>query len=263
MTAGYVMLVDLRLEEQRDAWRTGQYDDLSLSLARRLIPDGGTFLDIGANLGFYTCGVGSALAQRGGTVFAFEPVTANRRRLQQNIFLNRLGSAVVVLPFALGVEPGTLVMRRIPIGDAANAVGENMFSEWDRESADRNGWFREQAKVLPLDQWSVNLSRCDVLKVDVEGADLLVLQGGTKTIRRFRPIIFAEFNPYWMKQIAQSLDDVRKFALGIDYEVLRLFGRRFELLGDLHRDQDGDVPNYLLIPRERVAAVSKLLQPTT
>ena len=167
-----------------------------------------------------------------------------------------------MLPFALGVEPGTLVMRRIPIGDAGNAIGENMFSEWDRDSVDRNGWAREQVKVLPLDQWSANLSRCDVLKVDVEGADLLVLQGGAKTIRRFRPVVFAEFNPYWMRQISQSLEDVRRFAGGIDYEVLRLFGDRFEVLGDHHRDQDGDVPNYLLIPRERVAGVSELLQST-
>ncbi len=153
-------------------------------------------------------------------------------------------------------------MRRIPIGDAGNAIGENMFSEWDRDSVDRNGWAREQVKVFPLDRWSANLSRCDVLKVDVEGADLLVLQGGAKTIRRFRPVVFAEFNPYWMRQISQSLEDVRKFAREIDYEILRLFEDRFVALDDLHRDEDDDVPTYLLIPRERVAGVSELVQPT-
>lgn len=222
-------------------------------------PTGGVFLDIGANVGFYTCGVGSELARRGGTVFAFEPVSANRRRLEQNILLNRLGEVVTVFPSALGVEPGTLVMRRIPIGNAANAVGENMFSEWDRDSVDRNGWTREDVEVLPLDEWSAHLSRCDVVKVDVEGADLLVLHGGEKTIRRFRPVVFAEFNPYWMKQISQSLEDVRDFASRIDYEVLRLFGDRFVAIDDFHRDEDDEVPNYLLIPRERVAALGELL----
>lgn len=265
MTAGYTMLVDLRIEEQRDVWRTGVYEDRPLSLARRLVPDGGVFVDVGANVGFYTCGVGSDLARRGGTVFAFEPVSANRRRLAQNILVNRLGRVVTVLPCALGVQPGTLVMRRIPIGDAANAVGENMLSAWDRDRVDRNGWAREEVKVLPLDEWSAGLSRCDVVKVDVEGADLLVLQGGAKTIRRFRPVVFAEFNPYWMKQISQSLEDVRQFARRIDYEILRLFGNRFLAIGDLHRDQDDEVPNYLLIPHERVADLSEALrrmQPT-
>jgi FkbM family methyltransferase len=265
MTAGYTMLVDLRLEEQRDAWRTGQYEDLPLSLARRLVPDGGVFVDVGANVGFYTCGVGSELARRGGTVFAFEPVSANRRRLAQNILLNRLVRVVTVLPCALGVEPRTLVMRRIPIGGAANAVGENMLSEWDRDSVNRDGWARETVKVVPLDEWSADLSRCDVVKVDVEGADLLVLRGGTKTIRRFRPVVFAEFNPYWMKQISQNLEDVRQFAREIDYEMLRLFGDRFVAIGDFHRDRDDEVPNYLLIPQERAAALSELLarvQPT-
>ncbi len=66
MTAGYSMLVDLRFQEQREAWRTGVYEDHPLSLARRLVPDGGVFLDIGANVGFYTCGVGSKLARGGG-----------------------------------------------------------------------------------------------------------------------------------------------------------------------------------------------------
>jgi FkbM family methyltransferase len=103
-------------------------------------------------------------------------------------------------------------MRRIPVGSAANAVGENMFSDWDRQDVDRHGWPSEEVDVLSLDEWSDRIHRCDVIKVDVEGADLLVLRGGARTIEKFRPVILAEFNPYWMRQIGQSVDDVRRFA---------------------------------------------------
>jgi hypothetical protein len=150
----------------------------------------------------------------------------------------------------------------MPIGDAANAVGENMLSEWDRENVDRNGWDREEVNVLPLDAWSTGLSRCDVVKVDVEGADLLVLRGGMKTVLRFRPIVLAEFNPYWMKQIHQDLDDVRRFAYQVHYGILRLFADRFLPPGDLHADDDDanlEAPSYLLIPEERAAELTQVL----
>jgi FkbM family methyltransferase len=261
MTAGYTMLVDLRVAEQRDAWRTGLYEDVPLSLARRLVPAGGVFVDIGANIGFYTCSVGSEIAQSAGTVFAFEPVSSNRRRLRQNVRLNRLGRVVKVLPWALGAEPGKLVMRRVPIGEAANAVGENMLSESDRRHIDRDGWPGEEVTVVPMDEWSSSLPRCDVVKIDVEGADLLVLQGATKTIERFRPVVFAEFNPYWMKQIHQNLDDVRRFARRTGYRIERLFGDRFLPLGDSHTDADEDIPSYVLIPEKRAAELTEARGP--
>ena len=177
----------------------------------------------------------------------------------------RLEKVVTIVPCALGDESGKLVMRRAPVGQAANAIGENMLSERDRKNVDRDGWTWEEVPVIRLDDWSSRLGRCDVMKIDVEGADLLVLRGAVETIGRFRPVILAEFNPYWMKQIHQGIDDVRRFAQETDYEILRLFGDRFVPIGELHTDRDEEVPNYLLIPQERVAELTPLLcreQPT-
>lgn len=252
------MLLDLRVPEQREAWRTGSYEDRTLALGKRLIPDEGIFVDVGANIGFYTCGLGFDLARRGGRVFAFEPVASNRRRLAHNIRLNRLEGTVTVLPWALGVEPGRLVMRRPPVGDASNAVGENVFSPWDRDNVERDGWLREEVIVLPLDEWSSELPRCDVVKIDAEGADLLVLRGASRTLGRFRPAVLAEFNPYWMRQIGQDVEDVRRFAREVGYRILRLFGDRFLPLPPHHADSDEEVPNYVLVPEERASALAGL-----
>jgi FkbM family methyltransferase len=261
MKAGYSMFLDRRVPEQRLASETGIYEDDVLSVATKLMPDDGVFVDVGANIGFYVCAVGAAVAATGGEVIAFEPVASNRRRLRKNVALNRLGGVVTVVPLALGAEPRRLVMRRVPIGRAANAVGENMFSAWDREDVDRHGWHSEEVDVVPLDEWSHRLRRCDVLKIDVEGADLLVLLGATRTIHRFRPVIFAEFNPYWMRQIGQSLDDVRRFARGSGYRVARLFDCRFQPLPPAHADSDHEVPNYLLVPEEKGAVLPEVLLP--
>jgi FkbM family methyltransferase len=222
------------------------------------VPDGGIFLGI-ANVGFYTCGIGSDLARRGGRVFAFEPESSNRRRLRRNVALNRLAALVTVLPFALGEKRGRLVVRRIPIGDAANAVGENMLSEWDRDAVDRAGWIREEVDLIRLDDWSSHLERCDVIKVDVEGADLAVLTGGISTIMRFRPLILAEFNPYWMKQIGQGMTDIHAHARLTRYDIYRLFGERFRPVGSDHVDREDEVPSYFLVPEERVPEIGRFL----
>ena len=259
MRGDYRMVVDLRVPEQREAWRTGVYEDRMLSAGRRLVPNGGVFLDVGANIGFYACGAGVDLLRRGGTVYAFEPVSSNRRRLRRDIVLNGLGSLVTVLPWALGDEPGTLFMRRAPIGDAGNAVGQNMLSDWDRENVGKNGWAREEVPVIRLDDWASRLGRCDVLKIDVEGADLLVLRGGRETLDRFRPVVLAEFNPYWMRQIHQGIEDVRQFAERTGYRIVRLFGDRFLPINRSHADADTDVPSYVLFPEERLEELAEVL----
>ena len=251
MKAGYRMFLDRRVPEQRLARETGVYEDDVLSVAVKLMPADGVFVDVGANIGFYVCAVGTAVARTGGEVVAFEPVASNRRRLRRNVSLNRLGGVVTIVPLALGADRGRLVMRRVPFGRASNAVGENMFSAWNLEDVDRRGWPSEEVDVLPLDDWSHHLRLCDVLKIDVEGADLLVLQGAAKTIERFRPVILAEFNPYWMRQIGQSLEEVRRFAAESGYRIFRLFDDQFCPLPPGHEDSDHEVPSYVLLPDER------------
>jgi FkbM family methyltransferase len=259
MKHGYRMFVDLRVPEQREAWRTGTYEDRMIGVARGLLPDGGLFVDVGANVGFYTCGVGVDVLRRRGAVYAFEPVSSNRRLLRKNVAVNGLGGVITVLPLALGEERGKLVMRRVPVGNASNAVGQNMLSEWDRDEVERREWPSEEVDVVRLDDWSSDLLRCDVLKVDVEGADLLVLRGGIQTINRFRPVILAEFNPYWMRQIGQNIDDVRRFGGEVRYRILRLFGDRFLPLPPTHTDPDEEVPSYVLLPEERAEELAEAL----
>lgn len=250
MRGGHRLLVDLRVPEQREAWSTGEYEPDLMALARRLVPADGIVLDVGANIGFFACAIGRRAAEVGARVHCFEPVSSNRARLERNVRLNRLGLTVSVHPLALGDRSGTLVMRRMPAGEASNAVGENMFSEWDRGTVDRESWPAEETRVVRLDDWGRDLRRCDLVKIDVEGADLLVLRGAADTLTRHRPVVLAELNPYWMRQIGQGLDDARSLAREIDYAVLRLQSGRWIPLEEDHRDGDLDATAYLLFPRE-------------
>ncbi len=244
------MLLDLRVPEQREAWRIGDYEPDLMELASRLVPADGVILDVGANIGFFACAIGRRAAEAGARIHCFEPVSSNRARLRRNIRLNGLGATISVHPLALGDRSGTLVMRRVPAGEASNAVGENMLSDWDRGTVDRESWPTEEAELSRLDDWGRDLARCDLIKIDVEGADLLVLRGAVATLARLRPTVLAELNPYWMRQIGQGLDDARALAREIDYAVLRLGSGRWVPLEESHRDGDLDPTAYLLLPRE-------------
>lgn len=252
MKRGYLMRTDMRVPEQKLAHDSGEYEPSAMAKCLELMPPNGVFLDIGANVGFFTCAVASRLrAEQGGRVYAFEPVSANAARLRENIRLNRLEEWVTVVPAALGKEPGRLRMHVVPQGSANNAVGDNMLAPHDRQNIAAEGWRTDEADILTLDAWTKTekLTRCDVIKIDVEGAELLVFEGGKEFLARMRPTILAECNPYWMRQIGQSFADVMAFFSPLGYEFRKeIDGVFVPVTADMVAG-DLEVPLYLLSPK--------------
>lgn len=252
MNFGCRMILDLGSEEQRTAYESGEWEGAAVRKCLELLPDAGIALDIGANVGLFTCALGMRLKPGGGRVHAFEPVPSNYERLIENVGLNGLDASVSCSRIALGSEPGKIEMRVAPGSPTNNAVGSNMLSVEDLCNVDEGDWGREWAEVLRLDDWAkeADLKGCDLMKIDVEGADLNVLVGGRKLLESFRPEILAEFNPYWMKQIGQSFDDVLEFFAPLDYEFFREIDGTFHPLTKELVATGLEVTSYLLRPRE-------------
>lgn len=117
--------------------------------------------DVGANVGAYSL----IAASQGAQVYAFEPVAVNYLAANRNVLINGLGQKVTVLPFALGEGRGLL-----------------------RFESEAEGQSGTNARVGPLGQWAPTLTMDSVvtafvlepptlLKVDVEGMELRVLEG--------------------------------------------------------------------------------------
>ena len=142
---------------------------------------GGIFVDVGASTGWFTVPVGLMGVQ----VVAFEPNPRVVDRLRQNLMLNDLDvSCVEVVPFA-----------------ASNKKGETTFwyngglpltSGGSIEAATCGNPKSETVKTLTIDQW-VRI-RVSLLKVDVEGHEMAVLDGAEETISRWRPAMVLEAN---------------------------------------------------------------------
>jgi FkbM family methyltransferase len=165
-------------------------------------------LDVGANLGAFSV-KSSRLVGENGRVVAVEPESTNFRLLRANIRLNGCNN-IIPIKTALGERPGRVSLN------VYKWRGNNSFIARPKDSPERE----EEVDVMKLDELAVkyNLSRLSLIKVDTEGYELKVLEGGEKTIRSFKPNIVGEAHPSFSDSasvILRYLD-----ALGYDGTIL-------------------------------------------
>ena len=149
------------------------------SLQHFLSP-GQVFVDIGANVGVFTVKAAKEVGNDG-LVIAIEPCIETAFRLSQNVRVNRY-SNVRIRNFCIARE--TQHARLHLNKDKPNSFGLVPNGNADSVSV-------LSVSLDDLCRWE-NLERLDYLKIDAEGAETAVLEGGAETIRRFRPIIQVE-----------------------------------------------------------------------
>lgn len=149
-------VADARLLLRPDA-----FEPAEIAFILESVRPGYTFIDIGANCGFYTLRVAHAIAGKGGRVIAVEPHPQMRRRLAFNAALNS-ASDVVILSCAVGDRCG---MARLLEGQ--RNLGESRVSD--------QGSIEVEIRTLENIVTAEKLQRVDAIKVDVEGLEDRVL----------------------------------------------------------------------------------------
>ena len=176
----------------------GAYENaMTRTFLERLGP-GMTFVDIGANLGYYTvlaCGTV-------GRIVAFEPSVDNVAILRKNVDANG-ATNVTVVPSGIG---DTVETRRLSL-DADNKGKHSLV-----EGAGRS----EEISVTTLDRARAErgIERVDLIKMDIEGWEAHAFAGMRETLRRDRPTIFFEYAPARIK-----------IAGGDPFAMIRSLGR--------------------------------------
>ncbi|MEO5375818.1 MAG: FkbM family methyltransferase [Alphaproteobacteria bacterium] len=158
--------------------RYGEYVEAELALIGQLVRPGSVVVDAGANIGTHTVFLAKAVGPQG-AVFSFEPQRLVFQMLAANIALNALTN-VRAYWAAAGREPGTIIA---PIADP---TAEQNFGGMEL------GGFAtgDLVPVMTID--SFNLPVCHLIKIDVEGMELDVVEGAAATIARYRPVLFVE-----------------------------------------------------------------------
>jgi FkbM family methyltransferase len=151
-----------------------------------LVKPGSVVYDIGANVGFLTV-ISARLTGSSGRVFAFEPLAGNIRCLEHNIRLNGFDH-VDVTECALADRDGTalfLISKSPTWGELASVSGK---------VEDEIG--RTEVTVCRLDSivQQNSLPLPNLIKIDVEGSEVMVLGGAWNTIQKNRPILLIELH---------------------------------------------------------------------
>jgi FkbM family methyltransferase len=216
---GSWMRLDLRSFPEQKAFFAGDYDGGLMRRFAAILNANSTVLDVGANVGFYAIALGRQLQQLGtGKLWAIEPVPTNCDRLRQNIQLNQLDNTVFAIQTALGNQTGTIPLHLTRGKDNLATTG-NAFICQDAPNC--------TAPITTLDALAEQhyITTCDLIKVDIEGAELEFLRGAQQFISRCRPIIYGEFNPVWCREFGYSFLEVAALIADWDYRIYRQAGR--------------------------------------
>lgn len=156
----------------------GIYEKGLTAYFRSIIGEINTFVDVGANIGYYTCLFGKQLRERG-RVFAFEPDAANFALLKRNTQINWIDKRnIVIEQLALSDSTGTATLYRNVEKPGNTSLLEP--SEEERQAQNL------QPYEVPTDTLDSYFARhggqIDLLKIDVEGHEFPILMGARATI---------------------------------------------------------------------------------
>lgn len=230
-------------DQSRCMYVCGSFEPNEFAYLREALPEGGTFIDIGANEGFYTVFAARRVGS-GGAVVAVEPSPREYARLENNVAINGLTN-VKLARTALGARRGKAVLHVAdPEHNGQNTLGD--FGHAEVKAVDH-----VQVDITQLDSLvqDSGLSTVDLIKMDVEGAELEVLKGGSATLERYKPTLLLEiFDAALRKQGAsahQVIDLLRRLgysfyafseSTGLPQAVERLNGESHNVLA-VHRSR--------------------------
>ena len=191
------------------------YEPLIEEFLYRILPDDGLFIDIGANIGLIALPL--LKAKPHAQAFLFEPSPIALYLLKKNLYANNLENRANVYNCALGNKNNDKVKFAI-----------NKFPDCSMDGflyTGRAGGFDTiyvtQRKLDDIVQ-NLNIDNINIIKIDCEGAELLVLQGAKKSINYFKPIIVMEFCKQNYSKYNIHAKDLWEWTLRTNYLILTL-----------------------------------------
>lgn len=227
--------------------------DLLNEISRLPIGEG-VFCDVGANLGNHTLYFAQVLGRR---VHAFEPLPASVQRLRRHVELNRLKKRVTVWPFALGASAGQGRMN-----PCAGNLGASTLTLLPQSTEP------DRVEVRALDDFWNPAYQVALMKIDVEGHELAVLQGAQKVIARDQPVLVIEMQQMsdyhsisgWLYALGYVPFVQRAQTPTIVYVPALRQAAFAQLVPFLIRQDVGDLRHQLMTMMDRMASRIKQLE---
>ena len=207
--SGRRIYVDLRSSIGRGIYATGEFDPLAIEPVLRALTSGSVFFDVGANIGYYSLLALDRIGP-GGRIVCFEMNDRPLRALRKTIALNG----------ARNIE--------IEVAAVTDRDGVAHFVPTSEDGHGKINLARQGTRIpaISLDSYVDRhaVSRLDALKIDVEGAELLVLEGARRILATLRPVIAVEAVDSNSKAFDFRAKDIAEFLGAMRYRVEWLEG---------------------------------------
>jgi FkbM family methyltransferase len=156
------------------------------AVIRRVLKEGDVFLDIGANIGYFTM-LASSLVRASGKVIAFEPNPQNLQLIYSSLLESHVEN-VTVYPYA--VSDKATILRFVTVGSNGGVIT-------DKSNAAGSPHHLLVPSVV-LDEILKNELKIDLIKIDIEAHEPAAIRGLEGLIKKLRPRIITEFFPWAM-----------------------------------------------------------------
>jgi FkbM family methyltransferase len=197
-----------------------------LELIDRVVRDGDTVIDIGANYGLWAYHLSRAVG-RSGKVYSFEPIPFTARTFR--LIGRALGflDNVELVNKGCGETPGRVEFT-VPVqsGIAISAGLVHMGGRKDqRPGKDVHASFEKtksiECEVITLDEFLPEIEHLSLLKCDIEGADLFAMRGARRLLEKHKPVVVIEITPWFLEGFGLAVSDVYGFFEALGYRCYR------------------------------------------
>lgn len=202
----YVDVLDKRVTPV-DTFNFDQYELEDSEMLYKLVSEGNTIFDIGANIGWYSNHLSKKLPTA--KIYSFEPIPETFAQVKRNTELNQAKN-ITLNNVALSDKIQTLTFYYSPtITGASSSVN----------ITENDSMVKLECQTNTIDKFvkENNISALDFIKCDVEGAEFMVYKGGAETIEKHKPIVFTEMLRKWAAKFNYHPNDIIAFFKQFGY----------------------------------------------
>lgn len=184
---GRSIRVDPNSHSYRFVYFLGEYEPAITSVFRAIVRKGDVCIDVGGNIGWFTT-LFQKLVGPEGKVHSFEPIPSIFEKLSENVWRNE--------------PPKNVVLNNVVLGDTESMVELHLFNDLPHGHSSISTFGREnyssvECPMITLNSYleKNNVGDVDIIKMDIEGAELMMLKGADVLFQQGRP-------PLWVIEMA-------------------------------------------------------------
>ena len=242
----FYMLLNPTEHIQQQLFWYGYYEKELGDLLTKIVKPGDVFLDLGANIGYFSLLV--ATNSPSVKVISFEPVAGLFQKMNDNVCLNNIKN-ILTINAAVGE---TSEEKELFISGPDN-LGMSSFHHPENYTGRK-----ERVKVVALDDWfkTCGLSKIDIIKLDIEGSELAALKGMKELLEKQKPILLVEVNPETLSMFNLKPSDLYDYLKQLNFEGFLILGDG--RLEHLYLQEINQTTNVLFIHAVRVNVYPEL-----